>query len=222
MELLIERSQTTNIFTEETEAKGRNYYIEGITLQGNIKNGNARIYPVEVLHEGINDHVKSYLDKNRAVGELGHPTANPEKINYDNVSHKFIKVENDGDNFRTKSIVLDTPKGKILKNLIDGGVQFGISSRAFGTTKKDGDTAIVQKIHIVSLGDIEHEPSAPEAFMDAVMEKKDWIYQNGILVGINMEESIDEARKLIDSSSKEQRTKIVVDIFRNYMKKLSK
>ena len=219
MELLFENYSEYKILTEGKDAE-KKYYVEGITLQGNLKNGNARIYPTDVLKESTDEHVDKYLNKNRALGELGHPNVNPDKINYDNVSHKFIKVSQDGDNFITKAQVLDTPKGKILKNLIDGEVNFGISSRAFGTTKMSNGTKVVQKLQIVSLGDIEHEPSAPDAFMTAVMEKKDWVYENGILIGKDLSESIDGYRKTLNDTPANMRSQEIISIFADYFRKL--
>jgi len=220
MKLLIESYDELNILTEGKD-ESKNYFIEGITLQGNIKNGNNRIYPTEMLSESVGKHISSYLDKNRAVGELGHPTQTPQKINYDNVSHKFVKVIQEGDSFRTKAKVLDTPKGQILKNLIKEEISFGISSRGFGGTKtSDNGVAVVQNLHLVSLGDIEHEPSAPDAFMTAMMENKEWVFENGVLIGKDLSEEIDNYQSIMENCNKKDINKAILHIFTDYFEKL--
>jgi len=219
MELLTESYSKINILTEGDEIK-RNYFIEGITIQGNIKNANDRIYPTPLLEKIINPYIEEYVNKNRAVGELGHPNEMAHKINYENVSHKFIAVDQNGDEFYTKALVLNTPKGKILQNLIEAEVGIGISSRAFGATKRSGGAIIVEGMRLVSLGDVEHEPSAPEAFMTAFMENHDWIYESGELIGIDLNEEIDSYQKIIKNTNNKNLDKIYVDIFKNYFQKL--
>jgi len=219
-EFLTEEYQEMNILTEGKEHQ-RKYYIEGITLQGNTPNGNGRIYPTQILTEAINAHTDKYLHVDRALGELGHPEKNKHKINYENACHKFVKVTQDNDAFITKAEVLtEFPKGKILKNLIDAKIGFGISSRAFGATKVSNGVRVVQGLRIVSLGDIEHEPSAPDAFMTAIMENHEWVYENGVLIGKDLNETLDEYHNIINKTPKSQLNNAYIDIFKDYFNKL--
>lgn len=164
------------ILDEEGNAKGKNYFIEGIIMQGDITNRNGRMYPSEVLGRELARYNESYVTKNRAFGELGHP-AGP-TINLDRVSHMFTELKKDGSNIIGRAKVMDTPMGKIVKNIIDEGGQLGISSRGMGSISKNkqGIMEVQGDFMLATAGDIVADPSAPDAFVKGVMEGVDWVY----------------------------------------------
>jgi len=165
-----------DILDEEGNAKGKNYFIEGIIMQGGIKNKNGRVYPVETLQRETNRYNENYVLKNRAYGELGHPQG--PTINLDRVSHLFTELREDGSNIVGKAKVMDTPMGKIVKNLIDEGAQLGISSRGMGSLKqnKNGIMEVQGDFMLATAGDIVADPSAPDAFVNGIMEGVEFYY----------------------------------------------
>ena len=201
--------------------KRRDMYIEGITLQGEVKNKNNRVYPKSILSEAINKHINEFMKVGRAVGELNHPEKKSSEINPDRISHRFVEVKEDNNNFITKALVLNTNHGKQVKNLLEGGVKMGISSRGFGDVKESGGARVVQSLYLVSLGDIVTNPSAPNAFVDAIMEKVDWVWENGILVGKDLSEDLDEYRDALDKSSQADRDAVAIDVFKQYLSEIS-
>jgi hypothetical protein len=225
MKLLCELTDDIKI-TEDIidlgEGKSRkDMYIEGITLQGEVKNKNNRVYPKAVLSEAIKKHIDEFMKVGRAVGELNHPVEKSSEINPDRISHRFVEVKEDENNFITKALVLNTTHGTQVKNLIGGGVKMGISSRGFGDVKESGNAKVVQSLYLVSLGDIVTNPSAPNAFVTAVMEKTEWIWENGILVGKDLSEELDEYRDALDKSTQKDRDDVAIDLFKQYLSTIS-
>ena len=215
---LIEITQEVKIF-EVDEKAGRDLYLEGITLQAEVVNANKRMYPKNVLRESVEAYTKKYLQDDRAVGELNHPMENISQINPDRISHKFVSIIQDGNNFITKAKVLNTTCGQQVRNLVEGGVKIGMSSRGFGKTRKENDIIIVENLHLVTLADIVIDPSAPDAFQQAVYERKEWLYQNGVLVERDVEPIIDQTNLVMSSRfTVEERNAMVVKMYENYLK----
>ncbi len=177
MKLITER--TDDILVQESKEDG-NIYLEGIFLQADIKNKNGRIYPIDVLEADVNRYRKEFLDRNRAVGELGHPDA--PKINLDRVSHLFTELNRDGSNIRGRARILkEQPHGKMAAGFVKEGVQLGMSSRALGAIEVTPRGSIVRKVHLCTAGDIVFDPSAPEAFVNGIMEGREWVWESGVL-----------------------------------------
>lgn len=196
MKLLTEITNTYQpIIQEATDASGeKKYFIEGIFLQSEIVNRNGRKYPKAILKREVDRYRKEHIEKSRAVGELGHPD-NP-TINLDRVSHKIISLTEDGDNFIGKAQILNTPQGNIVKNLIDEGIVFGVSSRGVGSLKeKNGHHIVDDDFVLVTAADIVADPSAPDAIVSALHENREWIWSQGRLV-----ESEKEIRRHINSA----------------------
>jgi hypothetical protein len=171
VEMLVEKDASTD---------QKNYYIKGVFLQAEQKNRNGRVYPLETMSKEVNRYSKQYIDTNRAFGELGHPDG--PTINLERVSHMVKELKQDGANFIGKAKIMETPYGKIVKNLIDEGAKLGVSSRGIGSLKTLGGSQIVQNdFHLATAGDIVADPSAPMAFVEGIMEGREWIWNNGIL-----------------------------------------
>lgn len=219
MIFLSETDKNIKFFSESKNDKNE-LFIEGITLVANIKNANNRIYPKKILKEAIQKHSEEFLKTGGAVGELNHPLSDPSQINFDRVSHRFLEVWEDDNNFITKAKVLNTISGKQVKNLYEGGVRLGLSSRAFGDVRQDNGTAIIESLYLVSLGDIVANPSAPGAFVNAVIENKEFLWENGNLVSKNIEETLTDYKKIIHKSKKRDRKILFVNIFNDYMNKI--
>lgn len=182
MKLLVEINETPDVqIISEGVGKEKSYFIEGIFLQGDVKNRNGRIYPTEILQKEVQRYNEKYIKENRALGELGHPS-NP-SVNFDRVSHKIIKLYEDGNNIIGKAKILDTPFGKIAKNLMDEGVKLGVSSRGLGSLKEshDGVKIVCEDFELRAI-DLVSDPSAPDAFVTNIMENKEWIWENGKLI----------------------------------------
>jgi hypothetical protein len=182
MKLLVELNDILDVqvLTEGTGAS-KQYFIEGIFLQADIKNRNGRIYPGEILRAETARYIKEYIDTNRALGELGHPT-NP-SINLDRVSHMIVNLREDGSNIIGRAKIMDTPFGKIVKNLMDEGVKLGVSSRGLGSLReKNGAKVVCEDFRLITAADIVADPSAPDAFVSNLMENKEWVWESGKLV----------------------------------------
>ena len=168
------------VIVEENENGKKDYFIEGIFMQSEIKNRNGRIYPKEVIQNEVKRYNKEFVQKDRAFGELGHPEG--PTINLDKVSHLITKLEEDGNNFVGRAKILSTPNGQIVKNLIDDGAKLGVSSRCLGSLESKGNAQYVKDdFQLATAGDIVADPSAPEAFVEGIMEGVEWIYENGRL-----------------------------------------
>lgn len=200
------------VLSESVTGK-KNYFLEGVFLQSNIKNRNGRIYPKEILKREVDRYIKEYVATNRALGELNHPDS--PTINLDKVSHLITSLKEDGDNFIGKAKLLDTPNGNIAKALIDSGVQLGVSSRGMGSLRNDGyDTDIVQDdYYLATAADIVADPSAPDAFVNGIMEGKEWVWNNGVI----RERELHDIKKTASKGKKYS-----ITAFEQFMKKLQK
>ena len=199
-----------------TEAGGKDLYIEGVFLQADIKNRNGRYYPSKIMEKEVKRYTKEYIDKKRAFGELGHPEG--PTVNLDRVSHMITELSQDGSNWRGKAKVTDTPHGSIVKSLIKEGAQLGVSSRGMGSLKpnKKGVQEVQDDFYLATAADIVADPSAPDAFVNGVMEGKEWIWDNGAI----KEKEIAEYKKLIKKTPKNRLTSIEATIFEDFISKL--
>ena len=201
MKLIKEHTETVNYLIEEDKETGqKNYNLEGVFLQADIKNRNGRIYPVEILDKEVKRYVKENVKKNRAYGELGHPDS--PTINLDRVSHMIKDLKLEGKNFVGKAKIMDTPYGKIVKSLIDEGASLGVSSRGMGSLKttKDGSSEVQKDFMLATAADIVADPSAPDAFARGVMEGKEWMFVDGKFV----EQDIDAVKSSITKATRSQ------------------
>jgi len=194
MKLITEEISSVKFITEGKGAK-KKMYIEGVFLQGDLKNRNGRMYPVNTLAKEVERYNESFVSKGRAVGELGHPDG--PTVNLDRVSHKIVSLKQEGNNFIGKAQLLETPMGKIAKSLIAEGVTLGVSSRGVGSLKEDRDGVKVvgEDFQLATAADIVADPSAPDAFVNGIMEGKEWIWEGGIL----REHFVDETKKRINT-----------------------
>jgi hypothetical protein len=177
MKLITEITEEVKLLSEEKENGKKNYFIEGVFMQGNIKNRNGRIYPTEVLDKEIARYNKEYVEKNRAYGELGHPQG--PTINLERVSHLITNLERDGDNYKGRAkIMSETPYGAIVKSLMDEGATLGVSSRGMGSLKqgKNGVAQVQDDFYLATAADIVADPSAPNAFVEGIMEGAEWVF----------------------------------------------
>ena len=218
MKLITELNEEVKyIFEEDEKTKKKNYFIEGIFMQGDIKNRNGRMYPKEVLAKEAARYNKEYIQKNKAYGELGHPQG--PTINLERVSHMIKELKPDGPNFMGRAKVLDTPYGNIVKNLIDEGAQLGVSSRGMGTLKDNQGSQEVQTDFMLSTAaDIVADPSAPQAFVNGVMEGVEWVYDAASSSFRSME-IVDEIEKvgIKDAKKLEEQT---IAMFEKFMRSL--
>ena len=213
MKLITEQIEDVKILTEEKDGK-KLLYIEGVFLQSELKNRNGRIYPFEVLNREVERYTEEYVKPKRALGELGHPDG--PTINLDRVSHRIVSLRAEGHNFIGKAQILDTPMGNIAKSLLGEGVQLGVSSRGMGSIDKREDISIVRDdFFLTTAADIVADPSAPDAFVNGIMEGKEWVWDNGIL----KEANVDKYRRYIDASRRdlEERT---LRVFEDFLGKL--
>ena len=180
MKLITEEISNVKIITEGKGA-GKRLYIEGVFLQGEIKNRNGRMYPIDTLSREVNRYCEQFVNKGRALGELGHPDG--PTVNLDRVSHKITSLVREGNNFMGKAQILDTPMGKIAKSLLDEGVCLGVSSRGVGSLKmtNEGHKIVGEDFMLATAADIVADPSAPDAFVSGIMEGKEWVWEGGIL-----------------------------------------
>lgn len=197
MKLITENIEDIQVLTEEKDGK-KNYYIEGIFLQGDLTNRNGRNYPVNILEREVTKYNENFVGTGRALGELGHPDG--PTINLDRVSHKILSLKREGNNFIGKAKLLETPMGKIAKSLLDDGVKLGVSSRGLGSmTEKNGINYVGEDFMLATAADIVADPSAPDAFVEGIMEGKEWVWESGMLreVDINqIKKTIDEATQI--------------------------
>jgi len=179
MKLIKELNEEVDYLVEENEGK-KNHYIQGVFLQSEITNRNGRMYPKSVLDREVKNYSEKYIKTNRALGELGHPEG--PTVNLDRVSHKITELKEDGNNFVGKAKLLDTPMGNIAKNLLGEGVKLGVSSRGMGTLKRENGSSVVgEDFMLATAADIVSDPSAPDAFVEGIMEGKEWVWENGRL-----------------------------------------
>lgn len=215
MKLITEEIETAKVLIEEKDGK-KNMFIEGIFLQGNLKNRNGRFYPVETLEKEVSRYNEAFVGKGRALGELGHPEG--PTVNLDRVSHKIVDLHKEGTNFVGKAQILNTPMGKIAQSLLDDGVTLGVSSRGMGSLKdtSEGYKVVGEDFMLATAADIVADPSAPDAFVNGIMEGVDWILENGILKPQQIEEYEIEIKKVDSTQIAEAQERI----FRDFLSKL--
>ena len=193
MKLICELQEAVNYELLEEENKPKQYFIEGIFMQSERKNKNGRIYPLEVLEKEVDRYVSEYVEPKRAFGELGHPDG--PTVNLDRASHMIQSLKKEGKNFVGRAKILDTPNGKIVKSLIDEGARLGVSSRGMGTLKPEKKAQVVQNdFYLATAADIVADPSAPNAFVEGIMEGVEWIWDNGLLKAQDVERARDNIR----------------------------
>jgi len=215
MKLFTELNENVE-FLVEKDAKGdKSHFIRGIFMQAEMKNRNGRMYPLPVLENEVIRYNENYVQKKRAFGELGHPEG--PTINLDRVSHMITELYKEGNNFMGKAKIMGTPYGKIVKSLIDEGANLGVSSRGMGSLKPQRDTQIVQDdFHLATAADIVADPSAPNAFVEGIMEGKEWVWDNGSLHEVR----IREYKEQIDNSTREEREDMKLNAFQDFLSKL--
>ena len=200
--------------TEDDKTGKKNYKIRGVFMQADIKNRNNRMYPGEILEKEVKRYNKEYIQQNRAFGELGHPDG--PTVNLERVSHMITDLYPDGKNFISEAKILDTPYGKIVKNLIDEGAKLGVSSRGMGSLEPRRDMHVVKDdFYLATAADIVADPSAPSAFVEGIMEGKEWVWNNGVV----REVDIAEYRKDLSKKTKDREEKHI-KVFENFMSKL--
>ncbi len=193
------------VIVEQNEKGEKDYFIEGVFMQSEIKNRNGRVYPKEIMKKEVARYNKEFVEQKRAFGELGHPEG--PTINLDKVSHMITKLEEDGNNYMGRAKILTTPNGQIVRNLIDDGAKLGVSSRGLGSLEqKNGAQVVKNDFQLATAADIVADPSAPEAFVEGIMEGVEWYYESGILKARDFEQMRDDLRS--SKLSKLEETKI--------------
>jgi hypothetical protein len=214
MKLISEHIEEIEYITEAKEGGGKNYKIRGTFLQADVKNRNGRIYPMAILEQEVGRYNKNFIQKKRAFGELGHPDG--PTVNLERVSHMITSLHPDGKNFIGEAKIIDTPYGKIVKNLIDEGAKLGVSSRGMGSLEPKNGAQVVRKdFYLATAADIVADPSAPNAFVEGIMEGKEWIWDNGIVKEVEIQaykKALEE--KTNDLGEKQQK------LFANFLSKL--
>jgi len=214
MKLITETIENVQILTEEKDGK-KLLYIEGVFLQGAIKNRNGRMYPFEVLNREVERYNEEYVQSKRALGELGHPDG--PTINLDRVSHRITSLRAEGNNFVGKAQILDTPMGNIAKSLLGEGVQLGVSSRGMGSIDKQEGVSIVRDdFMLTTAADIVADPSAPDAFVNGIMEGKEWVWDNGIL----KEHEVAKYQRYMDGATRQDMETRTLKVFEDFLGKL--
>ena len=214
MKLITETTENIEVITEE-KGSGKDYKIRGIFLQGDIKNRNGRVYPVSVLAKEVNRYNKEFVEKKRAFGELGHPDG--PTVNLERVSHMITSLKPEGRNFVGEAKIMDTPYGKIVKNLIDEGAQLGVSSRGMGSMKQvNGKNVINNDFYLATAADIVADPSAPDAFVEGIMEGKEWVWDNGVLKSMEVEKFKEEIEKTRRAELAEAKARVFKDFLSKF------
>jgi hypothetical protein len=216
MKLITEQIENVKYLTEKTEDGKKRLYIEGTFLVGDAVNKNNRMYKMDILRNEVERYNEEFIKTNRALGELGHPDT--PSLNLERVSHKIISLTEDGNSFYGKAMILETPYGLIVKNFIDSGVNLGVSSRAMGsvTMTKEGYNLVQDDLRLATAADIVADPSAPGAFVNGIMENKEWLFVEGRFV----EMDIDNAKRQIKQASKQQIEQVALNLFENFLRKL--
>ena len=216
MKLITEQIDDIEILTEEKGGK-KNLYIEGTFLQGNIKHRNGRMYPMETLAREVDKYSNTYIKSGRAMGELGHPDG--PIVNLDRVSHLITSLVQEGSNFKGKAKILETPMGQIAKSLLSEGVRLGVSSRGVGSLKlnREGVNVVADDFMLATAADIVADPSAPEAFVNGIMEGKEWVWTNSALKESDLRKV---ERDLDNASSKQELAERQITAFETFLKGL--
>jgi hypothetical protein len=214
MKLIAEEVLNVRYLVEEKNGK-KEHFISGIFMQAEKKNRNGRVYPLQTLSKEVDRYNREYVNKNRAFGELGHPDS--PTINLDRVSHMITSLHPDGNNFMGKAKIMDTPNGKIVKSLLDGGASLGVSTRGVGSLKPHNGYQLVQDdFHLATAADIVADPSAPEAFVRGIMENAEWILENGKWT----QREFYAARKMISEAHRNEIENVALKVFTNFLSKL--
>jgi len=216
MRLIREVLDTTNLIVESKLGKGKEYFIEGIFLQSELKNRNGRMYPESIMDNEVGRYIKESVEKNRAYGELGHPDT--PSINLDRVSHMIVSLRKEGTNYIGKAKILETPMGQIARGLLDGGANLGVSSRALGSlqTNNEGVQIVQDDFMLSTAADIVADPSAPDAFVRGIMESKEWVFVDGKFV----EQHIEEAQRSIRKASSRNLEEAKIIAFQKFLSKI--
>tara|TARA_B100002019_G_scaffold218330_1_gene191038 strand:- start:1438 stop:2085 length:648 start_codon:yes stop_codon:yes gene_type:complete len=215
MKLITETIEEAKVVITEGKSGQKNHFIEGIFLQGDLKNRNGRMYPVGLLEREVTKYDQSYIQKGRALGELGHPEG--PTINLDRVSHSITSLRKEGTNFVGKARILDTPMGRIAKSLLDEGVKLGVSSRGLGSLKEqNGMKVVADDFMLATAADIVADPSAPDAFVNGIMEGKEWVWENGLI----SEQKLERIKHQIDNAAHQQLEERKLFAFNQFLKNL--
>ena len=215
MKLITEEIESVEFIVEDRNGK-KSMYIEGVFLQGDVTNRNRRMYPMDTLRKEVARYNENFVQKGRALGELGHPEG--PTVNLDRVSHKIVSLSESGSNFIGKAKLLDTPMGRIAKSLIGEGVKLGVSSRGMGSLRqtKEGINVVESDFMLATAADIVADPSAPDAFVDGIMEGKDWVMDGGIIREKLVEKTYKEINTLVDEKRlQENKLKLFQDFLSN-------
>ena len=215
MKLITEEAADSKFIVEEIDGK-KNFKIKGIFLQADIKNRNGRVYPKEILQKEVSRYNREFINKRRAFGELGHPDG--PVVNLERVSHMITDLHPDGHNFVGEAKVMDTPYGKIVKNLIQEGAQLGVSSRGMGSLVRGrgGVNEVGRDFYLATAADIVADPSAPDAFVEGIMENKEWVWDNGVI----KERDIEEWKKYINEAKRLRLAEAKADVFKKFIENL--
>ena len=211
MKLITEQIENVNVITEG-KGDSKKLYIEGVFLQSELKNRNGRMYPFSVLEKEVNRYNEEYIKTSRALGELGHPDG--PTVNLDRVSHRITSLSAEGNNFIGKAQILDTPMGKIAKSLLEDGVKLGVSSRGMGSIDRREDCNVVMDdFMLATAADIVADPSAPDAFVNGIMEGKEWAWDNGIL----KETEVAKYKRYMDSATRRNLEERTLNVFNQFL-----
>jgi len=211
MKLIREEIEAVQVLTEEKNGK-KHFYIEGTFLQGDIKNRNGRIYESRILAKEVGRYNEQFVAKNRAMGELGHP--NGPTVNLDRVSHKITSLKQEGSNFIGKAKILETPMGRIAGALLNDGVTLGVSSRGMGSlVQRNGSNYVGEDFMLATAADIVADPSAPDAFVQGIMEGKEWVWNNGLLSEVDLE----NVKKRLDNCHSSQLDESILEGFHDLL-----
>lgn len=216
MKLFTELVEEVKYLVEDKGNGKKSYYIEGVFLQGNLKNRNGRMYRTETLDKEVGRYNQQYVKENRAFGELGHPSG--PTINLERVSHMIKSLDRDGDNFVGRAKIMDTPYGNIVKNLMDEGAKLGVSSRGMGSLKenKNGVMEVQDDFYLATAGDIVADPSAPDAFVRGIMEGVEWVWESGVL----KPQKLDEIKKDIVKAPSRRLEEAKLNAFKKFLSSL--
>ena len=214
MKLITETIESIEVLTEEKANGKKDYKIRGVFMQADIKNRNGRVYPVETLAKEVKRYTNEFINKKRAFGELGHPDG--PTVNLERVSHMITSLKPEGKNFIGEAKVMDTPYGKIVKNLIDEGAQLGVSSRGMGSIQSmQGKNIVGKDFYLATAADIVADPSAPDAFVEGIMEGKEWVWDNGVLKSMEVEQYKEE----IERTKRKELAEVKANIFKDFLSK---
>jgi len=219
MKLICEVLEEVKLITEEKEDGKKDFFIEGIFMQADLKNRNGRIYPMPVMEKEVNRYVREYVDTKRAFGELGHPEG--PSINLDRISHMITELKRDGSNIIGRAKILETPMGNIAKNIIQGGGALGVSSRGMGSLKdKNGIMEVQDDFTLATAADIVADPSAPGAFVNGIMEGVEWVWDNGLLKAQQIELYKEEIEKAAAKPNKRVLEEAMLRTWTDFLSKL--